>query len=93
MDSSPSPENKVSTESCCCGCGTDDRREFVGKLAIGLGAAAAYAVPALGGIVALLNPLRLKGTGGEFLRVAALDTLPTDGTPRKFPVVAERVDG
>jgi nitrite reductase/ring-hydroxylating ferredoxin subunit len=54
--------------------------------------ATAYVVPAGAGVVAALNPLRLKGAGGDFLRLAALDTLPSDGTPRKFPVVAQRVD-
>ena len=92
MDSQAAPDKNPSAEACCCGCGADDRRGFVTKLAVGLGAAAAYAVPAVSGLAALLNPLRLKGTGGEFLRLAALDTLPADGTPRKFPVVAERVD-
>jgi Rieske Fe-S protein len=42
--------------------------------------------------MALLNPLRQRGSGGEFLRLVSLDTLPADGTPCKVPVVAERVD-
>ena len=94
MTTPSSPEKNPKTESCgCgCGCGSEDRRGFVAKLiALGLGATA-YAVPVGAGLVASLNPLRLKGAGGEFLRLAALDTLPSDGTPRKFPVVAERVD-
>lgn len=92
MDTHASPDQDSSAGACCCGCGTDDRRGFVTKLAVGLGAAAALAAPAVSGLAALLNPLRLKGTGGEFLRLASLDTLQADGTPRKFPVVTERVD-
>ena len=92
MDTPSSSQADATAEACCCGCGSGDRREFVTKLvALGLGATA-YAVPTAAGVVAALNPLRLKGAGGEFLRLAALDTLPSDGTPRKFPVVAERVD-
>jgi menaquinol-cytochrome c reductase iron-sulfur subunit len=55
-------------------------------------AAAAYVAPVVGGAVALLNPLWQKSGGGDFLRLASLDTLAADGTPRKFPVIAERVD-
>lgn len=91
MDSS-APQDNASSESCCCGCGGDDRRGFLTKSAALLVAAGSLAVPAVSGALAVLNPLRLKGAGGEFLRLAALDTLPGDGTPRKFPVIAERVD-
>ena len=44
------------------------------------------------GIVSALNPLRQKGQGGDFFRVASLDVLPEDGTPRKFPIIADRRD-
>ncbi len=54
--------------------------------------AAAIAAPAAAGAVAFLNPLRQKSQGGRFMRLASLDTLPDDGTPRKVPVVAERTD-
>lgn len=92
MDIPSSPGKNAAAEACCCGCGSGDRREFVAKLvALGLGATA-YVVPVGAGVVAALNPLRLRGAGGEYLRLAALDTLPSDGTPRKFPVLAERVD-
>jgi menaquinol-cytochrome c reductase iron-sulfur subunit len=68
------------------------RRGFLAKL-IGLGlAAAAYAVPVVSGLVASLNPLRLEGAGGSLLRLTSLDSLPADGVPRKFPVIAERTD-
>lgn len=72
--------------------GCDSRRGFCAQLAALAVGATAVAVPAVAGAVALLNPLRQKGGGGQALRLAALDTLPADGTPRKFPVIAERVD-
>jgi menaquinol-cytochrome c reductase iron-sulfur subunit len=60
-------------------------------IALALGATA-YAVPAASGVVAGLNPLRLKDATGSFLRITSLEMLPSDGVPRKFPVIAERVD-
>ena len=68
------------------------RRAFlggVGTLALG---AAAYLAPLAAGIAAFLNPLRAKSQTGQWFRLASLDTLPADGTPRKFAMVAERVD-
>lgn len=49
-------------------------------------------VPAVTGIVAFLNPLGQKSQAGRFLRVTSLDVLPEDGTPRRFPVIADRTD-
>jgi menaquinol-cytochrome c reductase iron-sulfur subunit len=55
--------------------------------------AAAYVTPVAAGVVTFLNPLRQKGRSGEdFLRLTALETLPEDGTPKRFPVVADRAD-
>ena len=52
----------------------------------------ALLVPAAAGIAAFLNPLRQKSQSGQFMRLASLDMLPDDGTPRKVPVIADRVD-
>jgi nitrite reductase/ring-hydroxylating ferredoxin subunit len=60
-------------------------------LAVLMGAVA-LAVPAAAGVVSFLNPLRQKSAAGKFLRLATLETLPEDGTPRKFPVVMDRTD-
>ena len=54
--------------------------------------AAAYATPAVVGIIAFLNPLRQKGQAGEFIRLAALEGLPEGGPPVKTPVIMDRVD-
>jgi menaquinol-cytochrome c reductase iron-sulfur subunit len=55
-------------------------------------AAAACAVPAVVGLLAFLNPLRQKSQAGEFMRLATLDSLPDDGTPRKAVVFMDQVD-
>ncbi|MBN2024249.1 MAG: Rieske 2Fe-2S domain-containing protein [Pirellulales bacterium] len=68
------------------------RRGFLSKLlALALGALA-LAVPAVVGLISALNPLRVKGQGGRFFRVTSLDALPEDGTPRRFPIIADRKD-
>jgi Rieske Fe-S protein len=75
--------------------GTDTRRGFFAKLIAVVVGAGVYAAPIAIGMVAFLNPLRAsrRQTGGEgFIRLASLDTLPADGTPRKVPVVMDRVD-
>jgi len=68
------------------------RRGFFEQVATLLFGGAALSVPGLTGLFAFLNPLRLKAQGGEFMRLASLDALPEDGSPRKVPVVAERTD-
>ncbi len=68
------------------------RRDFLVKAAaVGIGAVTTL-VPAGAGLVTLLDPLRHKAKAGRFLRVATLNSLPEDGTPRQFPVVSERQD-
>jgi len=49
-------------------------------------------VPAVVGAAAALNPLRQKSRGGQLLRITTLDALPENGTPRRFPVIADRQD-
>jgi Rieske Fe-S protein len=69
-------------------------RRDVFKQAIALFCGAlALLIPGVAGMAALLDPLRRKGnSGGGFLRLASMEALPEDGTPRKFPVIAERTD-
>jgi len=69
-----------------------DRREFLKKAcAAGIGTAIVL-VPVAAGVTVLLDPLRRKSAGGEKVFVTTLDSLPEDGLPRKFPIVASRVD-
>ena len=70
----------------------DDRRGFLTKTAAVLCGGAACAAPIALGAAAFFHPLRLKGQAGQFVRLASLDILPADGSPRKFPVIAQRTD-
>jgi menaquinol-cytochrome c reductase iron-sulfur subunit len=92
MNSNPPDDQRTDHSQAAETSGADGRRGFIAKLT-GLGlAAAAYAVPVVGGVFAALHPLRAKGGGPAELRVTSLESLPADGVPRKFPVVAERTD-
>jgi menaquinol-cytochrome c reductase iron-sulfur subunit len=89
METPSQPEKTVRAESAVA---AGDRRSWLAKSGAMVLGAVAYAAPVVGGLAAFLNPLRQKGSGGRFLQVASLETLPDDGTPQKFPVVTERVD-
>lgn len=52
----------------------------------------AFAAPVAAGVASFLNPLRQRSFGGQFMRLASLDTVPEDGTPLKVPVIADRAD-
>lgn len=68
------------------------RRGFLRQATAIVCGAAALLVPAATGILVFLNPLRQKGQGGQFRRLATIDVLPDDGTPQKVPVIADRTD-
>jgi menaquinol-cytochrome c reductase iron-sulfur subunit len=85
MDS-PTPDSRQSPNA------GDARRGFLARATALVAGGLAYAVPALTGLAALLNPLRQKSEAGEFMRLATLDTLPADGTPQAVSVVADRND-
>jgi menaquinol-cytochrome c reductase iron-sulfur subunit len=67
------------------------RNLFRKTLAVVCGALA-LAIPGGAGLAVLLDPLRRQSRKGTFLRVTTLGALPTDGTPRRFPVLADRTD-
>jgi len=68
------------------------RRDFLKKIfAGGIGALLAL-FPVGAGLAVFLDPLRRKSAATGTLRVATLEALPNDGIPRKFPVLATRVD-
>jgi len=70
----------------------EDRRGFLAStIAVVLGTVALL-VPAILGILSFFNPLRQKSTTRGFRKVTVLDVLPEDGTPRKFPIMADLVD-
>ena len=71
---------------------TAGRRNFLSAfLAIVCGGLATLA-PVGAGLWAFLDPLRRKGAASSFLPVTELSSVPDDGVPRQFPVVADRVD-
>lgn len=80
---------KLETHQCT---GTD-RRGFFAKLASGIIGAVVTIVPFAAGLAVWLDPVRRKtNTAGQLVRVATLSALPDDGVPRKFNVLASRVD-
>jgi menaquinol-cytochrome c reductase iron-sulfur subunit len=69
-----------------------ERRNFLvraGAVAIG-GFVGLF--PLATGLAVFFDPLRRKSRAGEFVKVATLDDVPSDGTPRPFSVVADRID-
>jgi menaquinol-cytochrome c reductase iron-sulfur subunit len=70
----------------------NDRRGFLARALTVVLAGVGLLVPAVTGLVAFLNPLGQKSQAGRLLRVTSLDVLPKDGTPRRFPVIADRTD-
>ena len=70
-----------------------DRRGFFKKsLAIVIGGVITV-IPALAGLMVLLDPLRRKGGGTATpIKVTTLAALPDDGVPRKFSVLADKTD-
>jgi menaquinol-cytochrome c reductase iron-sulfur subunit len=68
------------------------RRGFLaraGTAALGL---LLVAAPLAAGLWTFLDPLRRKGRAGRLVRVAPLDAVPTDGTPRRFTLVDDLSD-
>ena len=68
------------------------RRDFFTKAGAVIIGAVTLVVPAVSGLLLLLSPLRRRAQAGDTVRVTSLPALPQDGQPRKFPVLAERVD-
>jgi menaquinol-cytochrome c reductase iron-sulfur subunit len=68
------------------------RRGFLARLvAIGCGGLATLP-PMVAGLWTFLDPLRRRGAAAAFLPVAELASVPDDGIPRQFAVIADRVD-
>ncbi len=77
----------------CQPCSCPDRRGFLQHLACHVLGAITVLVPAAAGLAVWLDPVRRKtAAGGQLVRVASLTALPDDGVPRKFAVLASRVD-
>jgi len=68
------------------------RRGFLKRLLAGIISAFLGLVPVGAGLTVLLDPLRRKVGSNDAVPIASLDALPDDGVPRKFPVLATRID-
>ena len=71
---------------------TPRRRGFLFGFFTGLLSMVVGLAPVVTGLLVTLNPLRRKSTGANMVKVTNLASLPADGTPRKFPVVADYTD-
>ena len=70
----------------------DCRRDFLTKVSVGILGTILGLVPFVAGLMVFLDPLRRKAAITGALRVTTLEAVPDDGIPRKFPVLATRVD-
>lgn len=69
-----------------------DRRNFLTKTCAVVIGGLVTLVPALSGLLVVFDPLRRKSASGGPVLVASLNSIPEDGAPRKFSVLATRVD-
>jgi menaquinol-cytochrome c reductase iron-sulfur subunit len=71
-----------------------ERRQFLTKAAAIVCGGVATIVPVGAGLMTIIDPLRRHAGSGEsaFLRVTSLALLPDDGSPRRFEIIAERID-
>ena len=68
------------------------RRDFFKKFFVGVISAILGLVPVGAGLTVFLDPLRRKSSTNGPVRVTTLDALPDDGVPRRFLVLATRID-
>jgi menaquinol-cytochrome c reductase iron-sulfur subunit len=68
------------------------RREFIKQASAGVIGTVLGAVPIAAGITVLLDPLRRYASASGLVRVTTLEAVPEDGTPRRFQVLAAKVD-
>jgi Rieske Fe-S protein len=73
---------------------TVERRNFLMKTAAAVVGGIVGLFPFAVGLLSFADPLRKRssGEGDGFLRIATLDSLPDDGVPRQFAVIADRTD-
>ncbi len=69
-----------------------DRRAFLSKASAVVIGGSLVVAPVVAGLCVALDPLRRKSEAGASVLVATLNSLPEDGEPRKFSVLATRVD-
>lgn len=86
-------EQECNNECRCTKATEPDRRGFLKKAATCVLGALSVLGPIGAAIAVIFDPLRRKGgTGALEVQVTSLNFLPADGIPRKFSIVASRVD-
>jgi len=70
----------------------EPRRGFLVQFMALVTGGVATMVPLAAGVFAFLDPLRRRANDNGYTRVATLDSVPDDGIPREFPVLADRTD-
>jgi menaquinol-cytochrome c reductase iron-sulfur subunit len=79
-----------------CGCGNHTssvgRRDFFKQATTVVLGVVAILAPIGAAISVMLDPLRRKAGSTSFVRITSLNSVPADGVPRKFAVIAERTD-
>ena len=68
------------------------RRGWIQRLLAGGLATVAGIIPFGAGLAVFLDPLRRRGTTGGFVKVTTLASVPPDGVPRRFMVLADQVN-
>lgn len=80
-------------KSKCEPCACPERRGFFKCLASYVIGGIVTVVPFAAGLALWLDPVRRRNqANGQLVRVASINALPEDGVPRKFAVLASRVD-
>jgi menaquinol-cytochrome c reductase iron-sulfur subunit len=79
-------------QECRCKPAEPDRRGFLKKAATCVFGALSVLGPLGAAIAVVLDPARRKAAGALEVQVTNLTYLPADGIPRKFSIVASRVD-
>lgn len=69
-----------------------DRRSFLARTAAIVIGGLITLVPPAAGLLVFFDPLRRKTDAGKAVLVTSLASLPENGEPRKFSVLATRVD-
>ncbi len=84
---------RAKDKAACEPAGTGEhRRGFFGKFAAIMIGAIITVFPFAAGLLVFADPLRRGSLTRGFLKITTLDSVPDDGVPRLFQVVASRVD-
>lgn len=70
----------------------EPRRGFLKKFIALLAGSVAILLPSGAGIAVLLDPLRRKSKTTDWVRITTLDAVPIDGSPVRFPVIADQTN-